>query len=78
MKIAVALVDHGSAIATPTPTQSASGAKETRQKRVAADTGRLEGAKGTGARQGGRPCSVTFTSKMAVAREAFVSNRPKG
>lgn len=24
-------------------------------------TGRLEGAKGIGARQGGRPCSVTFT-----------------
>ena len=24
-------------------------------------TGRLEGAKGTGARQGGRPCTVTFT-----------------
>ena len=26
-------------------------------------TGRLEGAKGTGARQGGRPCSVTFTKQ---------------
>ena len=25
--------------------------------------GRLEGAKGTGARQGGRPCSVTFTKQ---------------
>jgi hypothetical protein len=26
-------------------------------------TGRLEGTKGTGARQGGRPCSVTFTKQ---------------
>lgn len=26
-------------------------------------TGRLEGSKGTGARQGGRPCSVTFTKQ---------------
>jgi hypothetical protein len=26
-------------------------------------TGRLEGAKGTGARQGGRPCSVTFAKQ---------------
>jgi len=26
-------------------------------------TGRLEGAKGTGARQGGRPCSVTFAKE---------------
>jgi hypothetical protein len=26
-------------------------------------TGRLEGAKGTGARQGGRPCSVAFTKQ---------------
>jgi len=26
-------------------------------------TGRLEGSKGTGSRQGGRPCSVTFTKQ---------------
>jgi hypothetical protein len=26
-------------------------------------TGRLEGTKGTGARKGGRPCSVTFTKQ---------------
>jgi hypothetical protein len=26
-------------------------------------TGRLEGTKGTGARQGGRPCSVTFSKQ---------------
>jgi hypothetical protein len=26
-------------------------------------TGRLEGSKGTGARQGGRPCSVTFAKE---------------
>ena len=26
-------------------------------------TGRLEGSKGTGARQGGRPCSVTFNKQ---------------
>jgi len=26
-------------------------------------TGRLEGSKGTGARQGGRPCSVTFNKR---------------